>query len=258
MERHNYLAFLTTHTEDTKACLFNESIQYLYVPNTGGFRDGGVSITVGLNLARFFTRKIILGICFDFKEMAYLPTQTFSKGFVNDFNSAYIPAQRNNRDSAVAQTLKDDINSTAGSKIRGTIVNSIGVSFSPFPQSFGAIQLQIRKGQQSFTCYSNYGTRIITEYSSNNNILDLILNNNYYAVLSCKPYRFFHSENIYDVPEKWTEFYKFISVSLYYERLSFAGATLEGLPLSSILGQSFLSKYSVVNNFGVRVGFSLN
>ena len=69
--------------------ILNLNFQYLYEQESGSFRTCGKDFNVGINLARFFSKKFIFGINVDFNLGEKKTQQHLSNEFVNDFNSSF-------------------------------------------------------------------------------------------------------------------------------------------------------------------------
>ena len=91
-------------------------------------------LNLGFNIARFFSKKFILGVSTDFKIFPGYTKQYFSNQFIQDFNSNYIQIYDNELDSARAEVLYKTVNKIDNYRIKGNIILDFGFSFSPFPQ----------------------------------------------------------------------------------------------------------------------------
>ncbi|MGZ4033503.1 MAG: hypothetical protein ACXVP4_01455 [Bacteroidia bacterium] len=253
--KSKYLNYLLNPDENSQAALMSISWQYLYAPQSKTFTIGGMHLNVGLNLARFFTKKFIFGICYDLKEFDGFTKQHFSQQFVNDFNYNFIPTYSNAKDSAIAYTLKGGINKESGFGTIGNTFENIGISFSPFPQKYGGILIQIKKGNRVFPYWGIYTNKLLSKDDGSNIYLQL---NNCYSFEVCfKPYKFFNSKRTELNNLKGKDFYKFIVVSLYYERITLKNATFDDKPLSEIVNKDFITKYNTDDHFGIKIGFGI-
>lgn len=255
INKNKYLHYLLISNENTKAALINFNVQYLYMPKVEALATGGLHINVGVNFARFFTRKFILGISVDIKFFLGYTQQILPAKFVNDFNENFIHNQPTKMDSVSAYTLKEAINRTNGYGIKGNNFGNYGISFSPFPDKWGAFLVQAKYGYRNFPFFgplnSNVQNPEISPY------LHLILKDIYTIELSFKPYKFFHSKFYTPKEFRLKSLYKHILISLYYERLNFRNATFNATPLTKYVNQTFISKYSRINQFGVKLGLGI-
>ena len=64
---HPYLNQLYIPADDAQARLLTCSWQYLYSYQFESFRTGGMQLSVGVNVARFFSNKFVIGIIADVK-----------------------------------------------------------------------------------------------------------------------------------------------------------------------------------------------
>ena len=108
-----------TYNKSKETSVFFVSYQHLYIPKSRPFATVGMHFTLGLNIARPFTNKFIIGFCYDLKQIPSFRRQHFSDEFINDFNSSFISAYTNIKDSARGYTLKGGINHDAGFGITG-------------------------------------------------------------------------------------------------------------------------------------------
>ena len=251
----NYLNYLLHPDTNNKATLINLSYEYLYMFKPKTFKTGGMSFKMGLNLARLFTKKIILGVCADFKSIDGFTKQCFSNNFISDFNSNFIDAYNSKSDSAKAYIVSNSINDIGNNKLKGNNFSNFGIEFSPFPNKYGGILLQVKKGFREYRIFGLKGNK----YLSDNSIGDMpiSLKGIYSIQLSFKPYCFFHSEMTDVLHMKVKDIYKFIIISFYYEQLNFRNANFDGLPLNQIVKQPFIDKYDKINNFGIKLGLGL-
>jgi hypothetical protein len=139
--------------------------------------------------------------------------------------------------------------------MKGNNFSNIGIEFSPFPNKYGGILLQIKKGFRDFPINGLKGNN----YTSNKDLeqLPFTLKDNYAIQLSVKPYRLFNSTIIDVLHMKIKDVYKFIIISFYYERLNIRNANFDGLALNQIVKQPFIDKYSKIDNFGIKLGLGL-
>lgn len=110
IDKHKYFTFLFEPADDGQATLLTVRWQYLYSPWGKAFKKGGMHPSFGINLARFFFNKFVLGIFADLKGIKGFTQQKLSNEFINDFNSSFIPAYSSQADFAKAYTVKDAIN----------------------------------------------------------------------------------------------------------------------------------------------------
>jgi hypothetical protein len=237
--------------ESSQNYLFNYSYEYLYLLKFNSFRSGGFHVNFGLNVARFFSRKIIIGICLDEKFLYGFTHQNLSSAFVNDFNSNFIGTYSNSTDSARAYTIRDGIYGTK--LINGCFLNSAGIMISIFPQKYGGFALQIKRGSRGFPVFGTLDNMYLQNGSQDQ--IMLTFKRTYVAELSFKPLAFFR--NCYLQSENKYKFLDFIVVSLYYERLNFKKAEFDTMKFTNMVNDPFFTKNGIDNRFGFNIGFAI-
>ncbi len=255
LTKNKYMKYLFFADNNTKASIMNISYRFLYIPRSTAFSAKGMHLTVGLILARFFTRQIIFGICYDLKQFSGFTKQNLSQSFIDDFNSNFISTYGNEKDSSRAQTLRDAINNSQGAGIHGNAFENFGISFSPFPLKYGGFLIEVKKGNRIFPIFGDYTKKHLSR--DDGSYIYLQLNNSYSVELSFKPYRFYNSERIVAEKSKLKDLYKFIVISFYYEKLTFKNATFNSVSLDQIVSQNFISQYSNINTWGIKIGMAI-
>jgi len=256
--KSKYLTYLFLPDSNTKTSLFNIRYQYLYLQRDLPFRRGGTCFNFGINLARFFSKKFILGLSIDGRLFFNgLTKQHFSNEFIKDFNDNYISEYSSYKDSLTASVLHDGINKNNDIYIRGSYPWFYCISFSPFPDKWGGFLLEIKKGGAAYTFYGKYDAKYLSPYQENDPIF-LLTNNIISFELSSKPSKFFNSKVTRFVEiSKPKDFFNLLVISLYYERFSLIDSKFNGQSLSTMVDQKFITKYSNQNYFGVKIGFGL-
>jgi hypothetical protein len=223
------------------------------MPDNISFSTNGTHISLGFNVARFFTKKMILGVCFDLKFFSGLKKQNFKTEFTTDFNSNFNYNYSNENDSLHGFALKSIINENDKTYAYSNRFQNIGIEFSPFPNKYGGIVLQIKSGFREYrTAASGY------------NLSDTDNRNTYLLMRKClsfnllfNPYLFFTTKRNNFINPKPKDFFKYILVSLYCEKLNLDDATYGGVAIQKLVNQNFIDKYSSKYNFGVKLGFGL-
>jgi hypothetical protein len=253
--KNSYLNYLLHSDSTNKTILLNVGYEYLYIPRSNTFTTNGTSFKIGLNLVRFFSKKFIFGVCFDFKYINGFSKQNFSRDFVNDFNSNFNSTYNSETDSAKAYIVYNSINGNSKYVMKGNNFTNIGIEFSPFPNKFGGILLQVKMGFRDYLINGVKGN----EFVSNKDLdrLPFALKDNYSLQLSFKPYRFFNSKIIDVLHMKFKDLYKFIVISFYYEKLNIKNSNFDGMRLDQMVNQSFINKYGNANSYGVKLGLAI-
>ena len=143
---HPYLNQLYIPADDAQARLLTCSWQYLYSYQFESFRTGGMQLSVGVNVARFFSNKFVIGIIADVKGVKGLTQQHFSDDFINDFNESFITEYNKPSDSAKAYVISQAINDVPGHGFFGNYSGNLGIMFSLFPQKYGGVLISAKRG----------------------------------------------------------------------------------------------------------------
>lgn len=247
-----YLRFLLFSDSTSQARMLNVGINYLNTPSYTTLKPNGVQLRCGFNLARFVSKKIILGVFIDFKGIKGFTRQRFSSEFISDFNNGFNSNYSSQEDSAKAYLLKWQINNSA---ISGNYLGDIGIMFSPFPQKYGGILVTLKKGYRSYVIHGVYGNKFIGNGEQEIALLDL--SNNYALEVTMKPYAFFNNSFF---PKKTTasnEISKLITLSFYYEQTNLKSATFSGLPLENVVSNTFMNKYGKTDCYGFKIGIAI-
>lgn len=249
--KKSYIKNVFIYDSTSQTRIIGLDYKYLQLQKKSIFKSGGGQLSINLNLAKFFTKKVLIGIYADIKIYTGSKQQNFSQSFINDFNNNFIINYSNDEDSTISHILKNAINKSDGAIMSGTDFLNYGIVVSPFPLKYGGMQLIISNGVRNFDFY---GKNYIKEEKGSEN---LVLKNNYSIELSMKPYLFFRKGKLSKEVPQFYNLYKQITFSLYYERISLQGATVENLPLNNIVNENFISKYDNQKHFGFKVGLSL-
>ncbi len=256
-----YLKYLFIPDSTTQSSVFGLTLQYLYTPEIKSFASKGASGNLILNLSRFFSRKFVLGLCYNFKFYNGVTKQHYSKEFKDDFDKNFITNYNNSVDSAQAYTLKGGIDGSAGFESGGNTKKGWGIVFSPFPQKYGGFMLLLKTGTNWFTFTGPFTNKLF--YSDGGRNMNLRLKNSYSIELTFKPYKFFNSEGLKRDRSKPINLLKYIGISLYYERISLGNAVIDqtnhgrDMSIKEVVNQSFISKYRNINNFGIEMGIAI-
>lgn len=251
--KHKYLNFLLLPDSNSKATLLNIRLSYLFTPPRYPFRRGGFSYEVGLNLARFFSKKFILGITYESKVFAGgFTKQHFSREFVNDFNNNFITEYSNSNDSLRASIFYNGINGVNNNYVVVAFPEYFGISFSPFPQKWGGFMLTVKKGGTSYFFNGNYDAKSL-DPNKENSILYLQTFKNIAFDLSFKPYKFFTNENVTPFNSDKFNYWGLLLVSLCCDRFSFASSEFNYQSINTFVRKDFITKYSNKYYFGIKL-----
>ncbi len=246
--KKGYWKHLVTYDSLSQANLIGFHYDYLSLHKQVNFRSDGGNINLRLNLAKFFTDKIIVGLYFDFKLFTWDKDPNFSTEFINDFNSSFIDSYTSSDDSLSSSSFKDALNNTNNYLFSGNNYGNYGLVVSPFPLKYGGVKLILSKGSKEFDFQAK---------DEKKNIKKLFLRNSLFAELNMTPYLFFKKGKLNQKVPRFKDLYKQITFSLYYERVSLNNASIENLPLSRAVSKNFISKYDNQEHFGFKIGISL-
>lgn len=254
VDGNKYLSYLLIPDSSTESSLMFFQARYLYMPKSNVLRLGGMHYNFGLNISRFFSKKIILGISWNVKIIPWFTKQYFSQTFIDDFNYYFNASQPNRNDSIRADILYKAINGLNNYRFRGSAFDNLLISFSPFPQKYGGIMLQFGTSSSYFPIYGKYPTEGLTK---DNNAVDISLTKNYCFELNFKPYKFFSSGREELLGQTWKGFYKYLILSFYYQKFSLQNSTFNQQSLTRYVDQKFIDKYSHKNYVGFKIGYGL-
>lgn len=241
---------------DSTASASPFSFKYMYgyqFPN-GFFRTGGTSVEGGLNLARLFTKKIILGFGLEYKYSLYKGAQSLTQELKDEFNANYTPNWTNRFDSIRSATLHGAINGIDSNYIQGTNYFAWSINFSPFPDRFGGVLLQYKFGNSSIAMAGPSSAYYDGREKPRMKIRKV---RNQTLELSFHPYKFFTNKRTSLKDMKVNHFYKTIVVSVYGKKTSLNNSTFGVDPLSKYVKQDFIDQYNDVYSFGVKVGIGI-
>lgn len=236
----------------TQARWFALGFNYLNSPWNDGFRTSGTHIRFGVNFARFFSKKFILGLYTDVKVVKGLTKQYFSDDFVGDFNSSFIEYYSDPFDSARANTVKAAINNSEGYDFRGNYFGNIGVSVSLFPHKYGGIIFTYKRGYRAYPVFGTYWNTYFNNGESDNVLLDL--NKNHAFTIAFKPFLLFRSGNLILRSMRGKDYWQLVSIGFYYERTNLKYAIFDGMPVKNMVDNNFLNRYGVSQCFGFTFG----
>ncbi len=255
IENHTYLKQLYIPADDAQARLLTFSWQYSYTFEFESFRSGGLQATFGLNVARFFSNKMVIGICADIKAVKGLTQQQFSNDFINDLNEGFKTEYNNPSDSAKAYIIRDAINDVPGHGFYGNYSGNLGIMFSLFPQKYGGVLISAKRGYRDFPIFGTYGNAYIDDGLLDNTLFQV--KKNYSAEISFKPYTLFKNGYVSIYNSSIADIWKLISIGFYYEQLNLENANFNGIPFSKIVNAKFINRYGVDHCYGVKMGLAL-
>lgn len=249
-----YIRFLRHPSPASQNHLITASYQYMLSPVGTTLGAQGTIANIGLNIARFFSRKFVLGISYDLKYIPGISTKNPGRQFVRDFNDAFITSYSTPLDSANAYVVRYALNDN-GSHITGNNVFNLGVIFSPFPQKYGGLLFQVKYGVNGYNIHGRiYENKFIE--GGGRDFYSISVSKNWTYELSFKPAAFFGNTFLNTEDYEPSEIWEGFIISFYYQRLNFATAEFNGTPFSKMTSDEFNKKYALDNRFGIKLGMS--
>lgn len=255
IDKHPYLKQLYIPADDAQARLLTFNWQYSYTYQFESFRSGGLQATFGLNVARFFSNKMVIGICADIKAVKGFTQQKFSDDFINDFNESFKTEYNKESDSAKAYTISEAFNDVPGHGFYGNYSGNLGVMFSLFPQKYGGILISAKRGYRDFPIFGTYGNDFIDDGKLDNTLFEI--KKNYSAEISFKPYTIFKNGFVEIANYTPRDILKLLTIGFYYEQLNLENANFNGIPFSKVVTPKFIKRYGVDHCYGIKLGLSL-
>lgn len=249
--KNTYLNFLREPSAESQNQLFTFNYQFMYGAFGKTMGANGLIPNFGINLARFFSRKIIIAGVADLKLVPGMWAPNTNKEFLNDFNSNLISTFNNQLDSANASIVSFAFNN---GQIFGNNVFNFGIAFSLFPQKYGGILIQVKHGTTGFYLHNVYNSPYVNGGGSDK--VPISNSGNWVYELTLKPFAFFKN-TYYNIREENFKFANSFIISFYYEKLNFKSAEFNGTTIDKIVSQTFLNKYGIDNRFGFKIGIGL-
>jgi hypothetical protein len=253
-QKSSYLEFLKVDTSASNGYFYGGA-HYVQSPMQTDFRANGIYGQVGFNLARLFSKKMILGVSVDFKGWKGLNAWKPSDAFRDDFNAAYLPQVTTPEDLAKAEMIKNAVNNVENKNFQGNYFGRIGVSFSPFPRAFGGFLIEVKRGYCSFPIYGYYDDPNIDNVDSDFAFFDFwkVSSGSIYF----KPFTFRSSCKTQSFSSSRQDWKNYITIGLHYERLNLNEGDFYGINLQDIVNDEFLKKHGIQNRFGISLGIGL-
>jgi len=252
----NYVRLLIYGDSSTRCSLVNFSYKFLVNAGTEGFAFKGAHLGLGLNIARFFTDKFIAGVCIETKQWQGGLKQQLPAAFREEF-AAYLQPVTGNEDlENAANVLEGGISGQAGYSITGNGFSAVGIQLSPFPDRYGGLMLTISRGGGIFSF--NGPPNEIYHPEKGGSYLDLSMRRDIGMELCMSPYKFLRFRERESLADPSYRFIlRAVTVSFYYERLSFSRSRFYTEPLSTFVTSGFFTGMKPVKNIGFKIGFGI-
>ena len=240
-----YIKFLTMDSLKGGNSMLIPSYNFMYT-NCGAITHAGrgTYVGLGLNVARLFSKKFVLGIGIELKAWKGLWSDNLKSDFVNDFNAGFQNNLIDINDSARAQTLKDCFNGSQGLTRRGTFYANYTLFFSPFPQTYGGFMLIVKYGGFGIPINGTYG-KIFNPGGAD--WVSFSIPGKFCFELACKPLNFKKKHNV-PAPT--------LACSIFYQRLNWKEANFDGLKWNTFMSEDFINKYAIQDHFGFTLKFT--
>jgi hypothetical protein len=253
-QKPSYREFLKVDTSASNSYFYGGA-HYVQTPIQTDFRSNGIYGQVGFNFGRLFSKKIILGVSVDFKGWKGFNEWKPSEAFRDDFNAAFLPNVTTPEDLAKAEMIKNAVNNIENKNFQGNYFGRIGVSFSPFPRSFGGFMIELKRGYCSFPIYGYYDDPNIDNLDSDFAFFDFWKVNS--GSIYFKPFTFRSSCKTQSLSSSRKDWKNYITIGFHYERLNLNEGVFYGIKLQDIVIDEFLKKHGIQNRFGISLGVGL-
>ncbi len=253
-QKQSYLEFLKVDTSAANSYFYGGT-HYVQSLIQTDFRSNGIYGQIGFNLARLFSKKMILGVTVDFKGWKGFNAWKPSDAFRDDFNAAYLPNVTTPEDLAKAEMIKNAINNVENKNFQGNYFGRIGVSFSPFPRSFGGFMIEFKRGYCSFPIYGYFDNPNIDNADSDFAFFDFWKVNS--GSIYFKPFTFRSSCKTQSFTSSRQDWKNYITIGFHYERLDLSEGEFYGINLQDVVKDEFLKNHGIQNRFGISLGIGL-
>ncbi|PCJ63649.1 MAG: hypothetical protein COA58_16055 [Bacteroidetes bacterium] len=218
----------------------------------------GGHVSLGLNPGVLIKKGIVLGVFFDLRWLKNLGSSNEYGKITNAINTHIIKNHDNELDSARSAFLQTAFSHTKNDKkyFLGSYLGNWGIMFSPYPDRYGGLMLQVKRGSREFPIYGVYGDSILGDDSNGNSIewLNFKIPNNIEIQLTSKPLTFFKQRK--EIP-KYPSWRDNFFVSFFYRQPSLKRAEFDNQPLSKFLKPAFFEQYGTSHQFGFKVSFGI-
>lgn len=233
---------LPAKSDDSHTYLFTLNYGLMMSPIGKTTSNQGLLMNLGINLSRFFSNKILFGIAGDLKLSGGFIKHGDAQ-FLSDLDANYNVQYDNTLDSANSVIVKNALTKSAQNPIMGNRCYNIGIMFSPFPDKYGGIMFQVRRGSKVFRIEVGNNPFVVGEYGY------LEVSKNWIYEITFKPWTFKN-----DKFPSTKRFKTSITVSFHYERVNFGSAEFNGTKINKMFSSEFIEKYEIDHRFGFKIG----
>jgi hypothetical protein len=215
----------------------------------------GFYLSAGFNLARFFSKQFIAGICIDIKPFKGISAWQPLESFTTDFNSNFTADNSTPETSFSSTIFYDAFNGANGRYFQGNYFGNIGIQFAPFPQKYGGLLLEIKRGYASFPVYGYSDATIIENGDSDFAFYQV--EKIYSGSLYFKPFNFSTGREGSSLERSKSDWKNWIIIGLTYGRMQLTNDYLYGLHLQNVVSSSFWNTYNTQHFFALSLGIGM-
>lgn len=207
--------------------------------------SSGLQVGFGINLARFFTKKFVLGLYYESSLGQNLSTNNRFSYLSPDIVSNIKLDHVENHDSLYSEFL---LNAYTKNQFKGCYKQTYGLAFSPFPDKYGEIILFITKG---ISQYFFDGKNENLNYNVSNYSGFMNIPTDFKATLMFKPLTLTKMKNKNYLKDH-------LHFGFYIQKTSFKNATIFEQSIRQYLKPTFFTgnKKSEIQ-FGMRLGIGI-
>ncbi len=252
--QNNYLTFLKPDSNE-QCRFFRGSLNYRNTFVDKGFNMNGFYLSTGVNIARFFSKKFIAGVCIDLKPFKGLTRWEPASSFTSSFNASFAPDNSTAESAFSSSIFNDAINQNNGSYFQGNYFGNIGLQYSPFPQKYGGFLLEVKRGYASFPVYGYSDAPLIDNGDSDFAFYQV--EKIYSASLYCKPFSFWGKDKLSSLQLTKEDWKKWIILGITYNRMNLSNDYLYGTSMEDVVNEAFWNTYRIQHYVTVSLGIGL-
>lgn len=254
ISQNNFLTFLKPDSNE-QCRFFRGSLHYRNTFSKQPFNLNGFYFSTGLNIARFFSKKFVAGICLDFKPFKGITSWQPESSFISSFNASFTPDNSSAESTFSSSIFNDAINQNAGKNFQGNYFGNIGLQFSPFPQKFGGLLLELKRGYASFPVYGYSDADLIDNGDSDFAFYQV--EKIYGASLYCKPFCFWAKDNLNSLQQTKEDWKKWFILGITYNRMNLSNDYLYGTSMKDVVSDAFWNANRIQHYVTFSLGIGL-
>ena len=165
-----YLAFMQADSINSSTLIF-ATASYTVADNSKSVFIGNLQPTLGINIARFFSKKFHLGLSINLGVIKIFNYTNFTSNFQKELNNSSNKSISNNAnyDSSKIQLFKNYVSNLG---VSNNAEISYGLSFAPYPNEFGGLMFEFKYGGHILTLgdYTKKGDQYPTDVQWGTNL----------------------------------------------------------------------------------------